>query len=575
MNNFLHSLPETSFFRKNLLKYGNFSICSIEEQLSGTLDFNEKMSCVLSKHGDLIHKIYLKVILPKIKIQRNIDSYLIEIKKNKLLDIQYKYNTSKSFYELVYLAIRKIKKILLTGYNQDNINIQVQSVISNVADYNFIQNQEIYNLKLSKFDIFKQIQYTQENTINDYLNQVIYYIKQDDKYYLDLINTLKKEIINLSNPFNDIKWVDNIGHHIIKSINIQINGIEISSYDNDFIKIQQSLILNPNITQIYNKMISNYNKNDIYVYIPLIFWFNNNHIQSIPAVFLRNAEIIINFTFNKLENCVVNYVNNVKIKHASFLIDYIYLNTIERNLLCNQSFDHMIEYIQTNTFKFDINKNYILKLDFVKLVKELVFVIKTSNDNDLYSINIIFDIIDITNNENNLVSINIGKHVFSINDSIEILQSNYYNGIYKIVSIFDNFIIINCPYSINDNTGIVKLITIYNNNNPLLNSNLIIGGHNKYNIQSNIYTNIIQQYQYHTNNISNGINVYNFGLYPESFQSSGYFNFSAKCEKNLEIELHDLFYQYCTIKQLPIIIKVYAITYQILRYKNGYVDIII
>lgn len=45
-------------------RHTNFAIESIEQTFNGTVDFGRKVSCTVSRNGDLIHKVYLQVSLP-------------------------------------------------------------------------------------------------------------------------------------------------------------------------------------------------------------------------------------------------------------------------------------------------------------------------------------------------------------------------------------------------------------------------------------------------------------------------------------------------------------------------------
>ncbi len=45
-------------------RHTNFALESIEQTFSGTVDFNRKVSCTVSRNGDLIHKTYLQLDLP-------------------------------------------------------------------------------------------------------------------------------------------------------------------------------------------------------------------------------------------------------------------------------------------------------------------------------------------------------------------------------------------------------------------------------------------------------------------------------------------------------------------------------
>jgi hypothetical protein len=61
---FLTSNPDITFFKVNHRKYTNFSIESIEQTFSGSVDFGKKASVTVSRTGDLIHRTYLQVDLP-------------------------------------------------------------------------------------------------------------------------------------------------------------------------------------------------------------------------------------------------------------------------------------------------------------------------------------------------------------------------------------------------------------------------------------------------------------------------------------------------------------------------------
>lgn len=58
---------------------------AIEQTFNGTVDFGRKVSCTVSRNGDLIHKVYLQVDLPAmtmatgtVKWTRNIGHVLID-----------------------------------------------------------------------------------------------------------------------------------------------------------------------------------------------------------------------------------------------------------------------------------------------------------------------------------------------------------------------------------------------------------------------------------------------------------------------------------------------------------------
>jgi Major capsid protein N-terminus len=56
--------PQITFFKVVYRRHTNFAIESIEQTFNGTVDFNRKVTCTVSRNGDLIHRAYLQVTLP-------------------------------------------------------------------------------------------------------------------------------------------------------------------------------------------------------------------------------------------------------------------------------------------------------------------------------------------------------------------------------------------------------------------------------------------------------------------------------------------------------------------------------
>ena len=44
---------------------------SIEQTFNGTGDWNKKVTCTVSRNGDLIHRVYLNVQIPEVKVGNN------------------------------------------------------------------------------------------------------------------------------------------------------------------------------------------------------------------------------------------------------------------------------------------------------------------------------------------------------------------------------------------------------------------------------------------------------------------------------------------------------------------------
>ena len=61
---YLTGNPQITFFKVVYRRHTNFSIESIQQTFNGTADFSNRVTCVISRNGDLIHKMLLQAKLP-------------------------------------------------------------------------------------------------------------------------------------------------------------------------------------------------------------------------------------------------------------------------------------------------------------------------------------------------------------------------------------------------------------------------------------------------------------------------------------------------------------------------------
>lgn len=65
---YLTGNPQITFFKVVYRRHTNFSIESIEQTFNGNADFGKKVSCTISRNGDLVHRVYLETTLPHITL---------------------------------------------------------------------------------------------------------------------------------------------------------------------------------------------------------------------------------------------------------------------------------------------------------------------------------------------------------------------------------------------------------------------------------------------------------------------------------------------------------------------------
>ena len=98
--------------------------------------------------------------------------------------------------------------------------------------------------------------------------------------------------------------------------------------------------------------------------------------------------------------------------------------------------------------------------------------------------------------------------------------------------------------------------------NPVVRAKLQLNGHDRFSERLGSYFNLVQPYQHHTNVPAVGINVYSFALKPEEHQPSGTCNFSRIDNATLQLQVTPL----CSISSK---IRVYATNYNVLRIMSG------
>jgi hypothetical protein len=63
---FLTGTPEITFWKVSYRRHTNFAMESIEQTFSGQADFGRRVTCTISRNGDLCYRTYLQITLPEI-----------------------------------------------------------------------------------------------------------------------------------------------------------------------------------------------------------------------------------------------------------------------------------------------------------------------------------------------------------------------------------------------------------------------------------------------------------------------------------------------------------------------------
>jgi hypothetical protein len=136
----------------------------------------------------------------------------------------------------------------------------------------------------------------------------------------DLINNMALKLTLpeipkfVSSPFGpqtEFAWIRNIGHAMIKTIDIEINGQIIDRHYGEWLHIWSSLTTRNIDDKGIDKIIGNIpeltefsnGKESYTLFIPLYFWFCRSPGLSIPLISLQYSDIKVNIDLYELERC--------------------------------------------------------------------------------------------------------------------------------------------------------------------------------------------------------------------------------------------------------------------------------
>ena len=101
--------------------------------------------------------------------------------------------------------------------------------------------------------------------------------------------------------------------------------------------------------------------------------------------------------------------------------------------------------------------------------------------------------------------------------------------------------------------------------NPVVTAKLQLNGQDRFSEREGTYFDLVQPYQFHTRNPDTGINLYSFALRPEEHQPSGSCNFSRIDNATLQLVLSNATVEGTKTAK----VRVYAVNYNVLRVMSG------
>lgn len=521
-NMYLNEQPQVTFFKVVYRRYTNFSTETVQTNFIYQANFGKKISCELSKLGDLIHKMWLVIELPDIPILYDLSN---------TVDSKLKFAWARKIaYALIdYVEIEISGQVIsrmwgewfnvLEELNYTNFNSSLNQYIGNIP--------ELYTL------------HTTSEGIKSYVLHIpmYFWFCNNSGMALPILcleyNTIRFNIqLNNFNscaifsPTNYIKVQKYFGHGIVGEPLVQYSqqGVawaEFDSIDTGDVDATTMNILNYNL--YYRKISDNSFITTMSTYLSNLFTNNlvniieNGYKNQINYIIygVKSGSIYIPIpssgtdpnTIYIEKNYMFKQPIDLPIKNIFLLIDYIYLDRDERNKFYNDKHEYIIEQI---FFTGNINLQNLSNRNSIQILnpcKWLVFMaqisyLQNSNVNDFF------------NYKNTFIRNDLGQI-----EGDPLIYSAYlsFNSIGQIESF---------PMS---------------------------------------YYNLLQPfYNFPMAKIPSGFGVSTFSLYPINIQASGSCNMS--CLNTFDI---NTVFRRIDIKYNKYIFKTYAVTHNVLRIVHG------
>ena len=592
--------PQITFFNIIYRRYTNFGKKFIQLSFDNTTNFNSDLYIKIPKNnGDLISKTILKIKLPKIDLTylNNKLSQFIKINDNNTSN--YLAN-GEQYYQYCITFINKLKNIIrvffakydiigtslsyiddLKIYIQDYFNIDQYSQFFLSIEFFFGANTEIknYNVDLytnaSLFKIQSNIMvyiYEQFNYQTLSYDGFKFAIEQNIAILDELNKILYDKLFNNLTTQSKIKfcWVNKIATYLINSIDFYIGSNKIYSLSDTYINNYAELYYKNN--ELYDSLIGNNSIINIFsetidsttLYLPIPFWNYSNYGLAFPLISLQYNDIQIRINTKKFIDCIrINYdqssfntnLNNEIINmitnniggiigsslDMSIIMEYIYLDSVERSKFARSAHEYLIEQVQEIEFNKISQSNSFLNLEIFHCCKDMFwFLQKQPTQNDIF------------NNDPNVFFYTYSRKFVNLNSNVKFFL-NYVEMLYVAFIPFDSQTFYNGTYVIKDNVKYIEKLEIalkyYSNKYafPSVNKNMnVIATESKFTLnstqlfnQSWTFFNYLHPYCYYNSTPQMGLNVYSFCLKPTEFQPTGSCNMSRISYIGLNVIIAD------------------------------------
>jgi hypothetical protein len=503
---FLTHEPQITFFKVVYRRHTNFSTETILQDFTHVPDFGRRVTCILSRNGDLMRKMYLVVDLPSIPQFKD---------DNNNLDSLFKFAwTRRIGYALINRIEVEIGGELMDRQYGDWLNIWDELTVADRKDRKNIIGDvpEVIDFSNGKktYRLIIPLQFW-FNRVTGLALPIVAMQYQHVKVNLEIaeFNTLRlitpTHVINIDNDFVNFDPLEVITQTVDGVTStarfIQFDIVNRQMYlwrfsDNGFLSLTETDLTKIQTEADQDAILYARNPDGTLVNAKYLITGEQSKFQAMPR---------INAAENLATNTSVDF-DNIVLKNAFLLVEYVYLDEEERVRFSQARHEYLMEQVLFNGEKTVNGLRSSYKLGFTQPCKEVQWVTQLSLAQRT----------------------RLNQHF------------NYTNSVLNTL----------------DNDAVFS--------NIILEETLLFNGQPRISFRDSEYFSYVQVYQNHSHSPNEGINVYSFALHPEKHQPSCTSNMSRLDNVQLQILVGPGISFENTAK-----LRIYGIVYNILRVANG------
>jgi len=372
---YLTGNPQITFFKVVYRRHTNFAMEAIEQTFNGSADFGNRVTCTVSRNGDLVKNMWLQATLPAGTAKntgalwasnvghRLVNTAEVEIGGQK---IDKHYGDWLEIWSQLTVPSEKT-----TGYDTmtdssdaaTGIFPAVAATLDTGVALTVADNVALNIGTLFGLDATDVILRLEEVVTTNYLSaatnastwDATTTVSDSDTTYSSGATTLTVTLYN-STPtaLTNAIGASNGILTVTRDTNYKVtftSGMRTAVATNGTVAAKQ-------------------------LFVPLQFWFCRNPGLALPLIALQYHEVKVNLEFNSFATCITSSMNEStgSLSSVSLWVDYIYLDTDERRRFAQVSHEYLIEQLQFTGDESVTGTSASLRLNFNHPVKEIVWV---------------------------------------------------------------------------------------------------------------------------------------------------------------------------------------------------------